>query len=123
VGGKLLTNHLKEIVSYRYHEMAIAAVSYSGNARDGNLLRAVAVLRNGMVHRGCCRQWNMMDETYIMNHVKEQCCFVSADPLRDLAAVQYVPRPAFARAGHFCGACATLNFLVTYGNTGSCTAE
>jgi len=30
----------------------------------------------------------MMDETYIMNHVKEQCCFVSSDPLRDLAAVQ-----------------------------------
>jgi len=31
----------------------------------------------------------MMDETYIMNHVKEQCCFVSSDPLRDLAAAQY----------------------------------
>lgn len=39
VGGKLLTNQLKEIVSYR--------------------------------------QWNMMDETYIMNHAKESCCYVS----------------------------------------------
>jgi len=37
VGGKLLTNQLKELVSFR--------------------------------------QWNMMDETYIMNQVKESCCF------------------------------------------------
>ncbi|KAJ1977186.1 Actin- protein 6 [Dimargaris xerosporica] len=41
VGGKLLTNYLKETVSFR--------------------------------------QWNMMDETALMNHVKETCCFVSAD--------------------------------------------
>ena len=39
VGGKLLTNHLKELVSFR--------------------------------------QWNMMDETYVMNEVKESCCYVS----------------------------------------------
>ncbi|KAH9924346.1 actin-like protein Arp6 [Epithele typhae] len=39
VGGKLLTNHLKETVSYR--------------------------------------QWNMMEETHIMNEIKEACCFVS----------------------------------------------
>lgn len=39
VGGKLLTNHLKELVSYR--------------------------------------QWNMMDQTYIMDDVKEKCCYVS----------------------------------------------
>ncbi|TFY76532.1 hypothetical protein EWM64_g7480 [Hericium alpestre] len=39
VGGKLLTNQLKELVSFR--------------------------------------QWNMMDETHIMNDVKETCCFVS----------------------------------------------
>lgn len=41
VGGKLLTNHLKELVSFR--------------------------------------QWNMMDETYVMNEVKETCCYVSRD--------------------------------------------
>ncbi|KAJ8079909.1 Actin- protein 6 [Marasmius tenuissimus] len=46
VGGKLLTNHLKELVSFR--------------------------------------QWNMMDETYIMNDVKENCCYVSQDFRRDL---------------------------------------
>jgi actin-related protein len=46
VGGKLLTNQLKELVSFR--------------------------------------QWNMMDETYIMNHVKESCCYVSADFKKDL---------------------------------------
>ncbi|KXN84331.1 Actin-like protein ARP6 [Leucoagaricus sp. SymC.cos] len=46
VGGKLLTNHLKELVSYR--------------------------------------QWNMMDETFIVNDVKEKCCFVSQDFRRDL---------------------------------------
>ncbi|EIW59290.1 actin-like protein Arp6 [Trametes versicolor FP-101664 SS1] len=48
VGGKLLTNHLKEIVSFR--------------------------------------QWNMMDETHIINEVKEACCFVSEDFKRDLEA-------------------------------------
>lgn len=46
VGGKLLTNQLKELVSFR--------------------------------------QWNMMDETYIMNHVKETCCFVTQDFKKDL---------------------------------------
>ncbi|KAK2463382.1 hypothetical protein APHAL10511_004608 [Amanita phalloides] len=46
VGGKLLTNQLKELVSFR--------------------------------------QWNMMDETYIMNHVKESCCFASLDFRMDL---------------------------------------
>ncbi|KAF9105019.1 Actin- protein 6 [Mortierella sp. GBA35] len=39
VGGKLLTNHLKEIISFRY--------------------------------------WNMMDETFLVNEVKEACCYVS----------------------------------------------
>ncbi|KAF9564145.1 actin-domain-containing protein [Agrocybe pediades] len=46
VGGKLLTNQLKELVSYR--------------------------------------QWNMMDETYIMNLVKESCCFVSTNYKEDI---------------------------------------
>ncbi|KJA23273.1 hypothetical protein HYPSUDRAFT_138004 [Hypholoma sublateritium FD-334 SS-4] len=48
VGGKLLTNQLKELVSFR--------------------------------------QWNMMDETHIMNDVKERCCFVSLDYNADLEA-------------------------------------
>ncbi|KDR83036.1 hypothetical protein GALMADRAFT_58042 [Galerina marginata CBS 339.88] len=46
VGGKLLTNQLKELVSFR--------------------------------------QWNMMDETYIMNQVKESCCFVSTNYKQDI---------------------------------------
>ena len=46
VGGKLLTNQMKELVSFR--------------------------------------QWNMMDETYIMNEVKEACCYVSLNFARDL---------------------------------------
>lgn len=47
VGGKLLSNHLKEIVSYR--------------------------------------QLNVMDETYVMNQVKEETCFVSQDLYGDMA--------------------------------------
>ena len=39
VGGKILTNHLKEMISYR--------------------------------------QLNVMDESYVINQVKEDCCFVS----------------------------------------------
>lgn len=52
IGGKLLTNHLKELVSYR--------------------------------------QWNLMDETYIINDVKETCCYVSLDFVRDLEVTRYV---------------------------------
>ena len=46
VGGKLLTNYLKEIVSYR--------------------------------------QLHVMDETYVMNQVKEDSCYVSQEFLRDM---------------------------------------
>lgn len=48
VGGKLLTNYLKEIVSYR--------------------------------------QWNMMDEYFLMNHVKEELCYVSRDFNKELTS-------------------------------------
>ncbi|XP_049882770.1 actin-related protein 6 [Pectinophora gossypiella] len=46
VGGKVLTNHLKEILSYR--------------------------------------QLNVMDETYVINQVKEDSCFVSQDFMGDM---------------------------------------
>ena len=48
----MLTNQLKEVVSYR--------------------------------------QWNMMDETYIMNHAKEACCYVSTQFIADLETCRYV---------------------------------
>jgi hypothetical protein len=51
VGGKLLTNHLKELVSFR--------------------------------------QWNMMEETHVMNEVKEKCCFVSTQFAADLEACRF----------------------------------
>ncbi|KAA1474732.1 Actin/actin-like protein [Dentipellis sp. KUC8613] len=54
VGGKLLTNQLKELVSFR--------------------------------------QWNMMDETHIMNDVKETCCYVSTSFAADLEACRANPR-------------------------------
>ncbi|KAG7087930.1 hypothetical protein E1B28_011976 [Marasmius oreades] len=54
VGGKLLTNHLKELVSFR--------------------------------------QWNMMDETYIMNDVKETCCYVSQNFKNDLEMTRLDPK-------------------------------
>jgi len=47
IGGKILTNHLKEIISYR--------------------------------------QLNVMEETYVMNQVKEDTCFVSYDLYADMA--------------------------------------
>ncbi|RUS35466.1 hypothetical protein BC938DRAFT_483006 [Jimgerdemannia flammicorona] len=31
-----------------------------------------------------CRHYNMMDETYLMNEVKEACCYVSQDVFKDL---------------------------------------
>ncbi|KAI9145548.1 actin-domain-containing protein [Paraphysoderma sedebokerense] len=54
VGGKLLTNHLKEVISFR--------------------------------------QWNMMDETYLINLIKERTCFVSTNAARDLAVCKRYPR-------------------------------
>lgn len=47
IGGKVLTNHLKEIISYR--------------------------------------QLNVMDESYVINQVKEDACFVSQDFYADMA--------------------------------------
>lgn len=46
VGGKMLTNYLKDIISYR--------------------------------------QLHVLDETYVMNQCKEDCCFVSSDFYNDM---------------------------------------
>lgn len=46
IGGKLLTNHLKELISFR--------------------------------------QWYMMDQTFIVDKVKRDCCFISRDFKKDL---------------------------------------
>ncbi|KAG0001271.1 Actin- protein 6 [Entomortierella chlamydospora] len=54
VGGKLLTNHLKEIISFRY--------------------------------------WNMMDETHLVNEVKEACCYVSNNFWEELDICKKSPR-------------------------------
>ncbi|EPT05352.1 actin protein Arp6 [Fomitopsis schrenkii] len=53
VGGKLLTNHLKELASFR--------------------------------------QWNMMNETHIVNDIKETCCYVSTDFRQDMEASHLSP--------------------------------
>ncbi|KAJ1658319.1 Actin- protein 6 [Dispira simplex] len=53
VGGKLLTNYLKETVSFR--------------------------------------QWNMMEETGVMGHIKETSCFVTMDLDRDLNICKRAP--------------------------------
>ncbi|KAF2359909.1 Actin family [Trinorchestia longiramus] len=53
MGGKMLTNHLKDIVSYR--------------------------------------QLNVMDETYVINQVKEDSCFVSADFNADMKKARQKP--------------------------------
>ncbi|KAG7445611.1 actin-like protein ARP6 [Guyanagaster necrorhizus] len=55
IGGKLLTNHLKHLISFR--------------------------------------QWNMMDQTHITNHIKESCCFVSSDFARDLHTARSARSP------------------------------
>ncbi|KAI1321205.1 Actin- protein 6 [Mortierella claussenii] len=54
VGGKLLTNHLKEIISFR--------------------------------------SWNMMDETHLVNEVKEACCYVSNKFWEELDICKKSPR-------------------------------
>ncbi|KAG2424372.1 hypothetical protein HXX76_014581 [Chlamydomonas incerta] len=59
LGGKAMTNYLKELVSYR--------------------------------------SLNMMDETYLVDAVKEQLCFVSQDVRADLKAAQVAARSPFRR--------------------------
>ncbi|EIW68065.1 hypothetical protein TREMEDRAFT_40155 [Tremella mesenterica DSM 1558] len=54
VGGKLLTNHLKHLISFR--------------------------------------QWNMMDQTHVVNFVRETCSYVSMDLKADLTACKRDPR-------------------------------
>ncbi|KAG0343965.1 Actin- protein 6 [Podila humilis] len=54
VGGKLLTNHLKELISFRY--------------------------------------WNMMEETYVVNELKEACCYVSNNFWEELDICKKSPR-------------------------------
>lgn len=54
VGGKMLTNHLKELASFR--------------------------------------QWNMMDETHVVNAIKEKCCYVSTDFKKDMETSHLDPR-------------------------------
>ena len=50
IGGKLLTNHLKHLISFR--------------------------------------QWNMIDQTYIVNAVREACGYVAMDWRADVEAVK-----------------------------------
>jgi len=57
VGGKLLTNHLKHLISFT--------------------------------------QWNMADETHVVNEVKEACCYVSMNWKRDVEICKYVPPLSF----------------------------
>ena len=52
IGGKMLTNILKETLSFR--------------------------------------QWNMMEETYVVNEIKEKCCFVSSNIRDDLKVCRYI---------------------------------
>lgn len=41
-------------------------------------------LTNHLKHLISFRQWNMADETHIVNEVKETCCYVSMDLKRDI---------------------------------------
>jgi len=56
VGGKVLTNHLKEIISFR--------------------------------------TWNMMEDTFLVNIVKERMCYVSLDFIADMHKTKYPAAPA-----------------------------
>lgn len=59
VGGKVLTNYLKELVSYR--------------------------------------QWNMMDNTPLIDEVKERLCYVSQSYARDVQLAKQLSTPAVLR--------------------------
>lgn len=62
IGGKLLTNHLKELISFR--------------------------------------QWYMMDQTSVVEKVKETCCFVSNEFNHDWETAKCVPTPSGLSTTH-----------------------
>ena len=49
------------------------------------------MLTNHLKHLISFRQWNMADETHVVNEVKEACCYVSMDWKRDVEICKYVP--------------------------------
>lgn len=55
IGGKLLTNYLKHLVTFR--------------------------------------QWDMMEETHVIDQVREDCCFVSTDWKKDMERARMTPSP------------------------------
>lgn len=74
VGGKLLTNHLKEIISYRF------AFSGSDELKTNSSCFHIIFYVS--------RQLHVMDETYVINQVKEDVCYVSQHFYKDMESAQ-----------------------------------
>lgn len=53
------------------------------------------------------RQWNMMDETHVMNEVKETCCYVTSDLRNDMEVCRYVAPMKFHLPAHSDGCALT----------------
>lgn len=79
VGGKLLTNHLKEIISYR--------------------------------------QLNVMDETFVINRVKEDSCYVSQNFVEDMRIAKKSPPENIHACEYVLPDCTTImkGFIQPYG--------
>ncbi|KAF3939602.1 Beta-centractin [Dactylella cylindrospora] len=65
--------HVMPIINGKPYQSAVRRIDVGGK-----------VLTNYLKETFSIRQLNMMDETYIVNEIKESCCFVSPDPKRDL---------------------------------------
>lgn len=98
LGGKALTNFMKELVSYRQVRNDLRGAmcaTQCGALSSGQPWVLVAEPLTGCAcaHRIVCRSVNMMDETYLLEHIKEQLCFVSQDTAADLRAARFRTSP------------------------------
>jgi hypothetical protein len=83
----VLTNHLKEIISFRYESFDIHLPLFPFLVMTRSVGRGFRLL--WWPHfPNCCtnrdRTWNMMEDTFLVNIVKERMCYVSLDFTGDM---------------------------------------
>lgn len=90
VGGKLLTNHLKEIISYRYVHLTQRCSVFSCGltlwVSDCSAVVLCQIKQNNLSLPSS--QLHVMDETHVINQVKEDVCYVSQQFYKDMDIAQ-----------------------------------
>jgi hypothetical protein len=107
VGGRLMTAYLQETLSYRQVKTAdglgAGCGSFHGRCRRLVLTWSLCGLRARATVPRVCRpvgQYNLMDESALVNHVKEQLCYVAPRSFESECAAAVGPAIPAARAAY-----------------------